>query len=59
MGFQIKAYYSVTKVNQYNILIEFGIHTKLVKLIQYVSIKPRAKFGHANLCLLHFLLRMV
>jgi hypothetical protein len=48
MGFQIKAYDSVTKVNQYNILIEFGIHTKLHQLIQYVSIKPTVKYGHAN-----------
>ena len=43
----------------YNIVIGFGIHKQLLKLIKYVYITPIAIYGHANLCLICFILRMI
>jgi len=43
----------------FNVVIGFGIHTKLIKLIKYVSITPTLIYGNVNLCLICFILRMV
>ena len=58
-GVSNKSLWFSTKVILYNILIKFGIHTKLLQLIKYVEIKPTVKYGHANFYLMCFLLRMI
>jgi hypothetical protein len=44
IGFK-KAYYSVTTEASYYILTEFGISMKLVRLINWVSMKPTTESG--------------
>ena len=49
MRYQTKAYYSVTNLIQYNIVIGFGIHAKSVNLIKHVSIKPTVKYENMDM----------
>jgi hypothetical protein len=53
-----KACDSVRREVLYNILIEFGIHMKLLRL-KCVWTKPIVKFGFIKTCLMHFLFRWV
>jgi hypothetical protein len=53
-----KAYDSVRWEVLYNILIEFGIPMKLVRLIKTCLSELIAEFVQANICLTRFLLRM-
>ena len=57
--FSNKSLWFSTMIIMYNIVIGFGIHKQLLKLIKYVYITPIAIYGHANLCLICFILRMV
>jgi len=53
-----EAYDSVRREVLYNILIEFGIPMKLVRLIK-MCLRHIAKSGYARICLTCFLLGMV
>jgi hypothetical protein len=53
-----KAYDSVKREALFNILIEFGIPKKLVRLIK-MCLKCTAESGWARICLRCFLLRLV
>jgi hypothetical protein len=50
-----KAYDLLRKKGLYNILIEFGIPMKLVKLIKMSLTEKYSRFGQSNICLARFL----
>jgi hypothetical protein len=52
-----KAYESVKREVLYNILLEFGIPKKLVRLIKMCLNETYSKV-HVNFCLINFLFRM-
>jgi hypothetical protein len=54
-----KAYNSVRREVLYKILIEIGIPRKLVRLIKMCLNETMVKFVQVNICLVHFLFRMV
>jgi hypothetical protein len=58
LGFR-KAYYSVRREVLYNILIEFGVPMKLVRLIKKSLNETYSKVGKGNIYLTGFLSKMV
>jgi hypothetical protein len=54
-----KAYDSVRREVLYNILIEFGIPMKLVRLIKMCLNETYSKVHRVNICLIVFLSKMV
>jgi len=61
IGFK-KVYDSVVRKNLYNILSEYGISTKLMKMLRLIKICLNENYSRAQfhkICLIYFLLRMV
>jgi hypothetical protein len=54
-----KAYDSITREVLYNILVEFGIPKKLVRLIKMCLNETYSKVRVGKLCLINFLFRKV
>jgi hypothetical protein len=53
-----KAYESVKRAVLYNILLEFGIPKKVVRLIKMRLNETYSKVVYLKICLIHFLFRM-
>jgi hypothetical protein len=53
-----KAYNSVKREFLYNIVLEFGIHKKLFRLIKMCLKHTYSKVRLGEFCLINFLLRM-
>jgi hypothetical protein len=53
-----KAYYSVKKGVLYNILLEFDIHKKVVRLIKMCLKEKYSKVREGKICLINFLFKM-
>ena len=58
-GVSNKSLWFSTMVILCNVMIWFGMHTKLMNLIKYVYMTPTLIYGYANLCLICFILKMV
>jgi hypothetical protein len=54
-----KTYDSVRREVLYNIIIEFDIPMKIIRLIEVCFMKPIVKLKHVKICLMHLLFRIV